>query len=29
MRKLSEIPAGDDRYFRGKYGRILRQRLER
>jgi DNA replication protein len=27
--KTERDPAGDDRYFRGKYGRILRQRLER
>ena len=28
MRRLSESAAGDDRYFRGKYGRILKQRLK-
>ena len=27
--KTERDPAGDDRYFRGKYGRILRQRLQR
>ena len=26
--KTERDPAGDDRYFRGKYGRILRQRLQ-
>jgi len=27
--KTERDPAGDERYFRGKYGRILRQRLQR